>query len=1118
MPNPYLEAFNDPYYKGESARNVDKSFDPFRRYLEKAQASLEKKEVSCKWAALSNSRFMLELDRSVFEIQPFTEVKFKLEDPGWFEIIKDLDDGQPLTSDFEADFSSPLTIGKGKNHKNISIDKKCYKTEGNCFYIFLGNEIDTSIEKLSWAGYSLSIKSLGISLEDEVTLFQSGQEYTAKRINGNRFTVEGTISDAPILVRTMDTKQQVNFSAQSLLTDMNGILELHSKLYKVSNKTPKNKNSKSIKINQDLLEHLSIADLRNESGEYLSTSWELEYKDGGLYLDTKGGDLPDKIVYFEFGIELKEKVRKNNDKWIQLLPLGSDEESGKDSLDYFFDDNVDVLDLGERPGRTSGYRILKSNREERQVMLCRKGDKSKKSVLPSKPKLEVNVNTQGIWQQREAITKLKLAPSLDQKPLLNLVNTSGDEIWPSFKPKGADAITWRILGDIDFDGCDKQREFVCKALNTPDYAILDGPPGTGKTTTILELIIQLAREGKRVLLTASTHAAINNVLERVISNSLEGEIFPLRVGDEGNAVGVEKFQYDNLLDETTESLDITKCNQLMVDSSNLVCGTTMGINRLFNDKEISFTPGYASFDYMIIDECSKTTFTEFLVPARYAKRWVLVGDVKQLSPFTDRDQITSNLKELSYFSKEKKKSLTLSSSIQRACFLLSELRSKVNNDWGYHDKIIFPVSPSVLRSLKQEMEATPLHKKRSFGDICLVGELSVSESINVYGRTELQLSPWKLYNFNLLFIESSLCEEFTDYLPADAILLSEDWMKSAHHHRHKANHDGAHSFRQGTNVYYESHQIHRYWKGYDKDSKWADQLVWRLENEYWLRFSKQGGSKGHSSLDKMRDQIRNYLPKSIDISHEVYRIRDMAFPSILEALSGSGITGKGKGARHTLNNGFSQHEKDCRHSTLTYQHRMHPDISKYPRKAFYSNGDDAVSLLDGKQTRINREWSYSRYPKHAIWLDIDGTTQQNSNEKEANRIIEELKDFVAWADSQAVEFDVAILTFYKKQEALIRKKLQTLSGQKNTYARFKVGKTAIKLNTVDYFQGQEADLVFLSMVNTNRDGFLSSPNRLNVAITRARYQLVICGRYAHFNQSNSNELRNLSHSTLRVGE
>ena len=130
----------------------------------------------------------------------------------------------------------------------------------------------------------------------------------------------------------------------------------------------------------------------------------------------------------------------------------------------------------------------------------------------------------------------------------------------------------------------------------------------------------------------------------------------------------------------------------------------------------------------------------------------------------------------------------------------------------------------------------------------------------------------------------------------------------------------------------------------------------------------------------------------------------------------------------------------------------------------------------------------------------------------------ELKAFCDWAEDNAKNeknepYDVAILTFYKGQEKALRDALKKLPGNQSRYARFNYKGIAIKLATVDYFQGQEADVVFLSMVNTHRDGFMDSPNRLNVAITRARYQLVIAGNHDYFsNRSRTEELKNLANS------
>lgn len=62
----------------------------------------------------------------------------------------------------------------------------------------------------------------------------------------------------------------------------------------------------------------------------------------------------------------------------------------------------------------------------------------------------------------------------------------------------------------------------------------------------------------------------------------------------------------------------------------------------------------------------------------------------------------------------------------------------------------------------------------------------------------------------------------------------------------------------------------------------------------------------------------------------------------------------------------------------------------------------------------------------------------------------------------------------------------------------------IELCTVDRFQGHEADLVILSFVSARPTSFLESPNRLNVALTRARYQRIVVGdRHAMRKAQNS---------------
>ena len=65
---------------------------------------------------------------------------------------------------------------------------------------------------------------------------------------------------------------------------------------------------------------------------------------------------------------------------------------------------------------------------------------------------------------------------------------------------------------------DKQKEAVEKILSVPDICLIQGPPGTGKTTVIAEAIYQLVVRNKRVMVASQANLAVDNALERLISN------------------------------------------------------------------------------------------------------------------------------------------------------------------------------------------------------------------------------------------------------------------------------------------------------------------------------------------------------------------------------------------------------------------------------------------------------------------------------------------------------------------------------------------------------------------------------------------------------------------------
>ena len=101
--------------------------------------------------------------------------------------------------------------------------------------------------------------------------------------------------------------------------------------------------------------------------------------------------------------------------------------------------------------------------------------------------------------------------------------------WNDFPPRKTPNVDWITRVGSGADGSNEQRQFILKALASNDFAFLEGPPGSGKTETIGELILQLLSDSQhnyRILLCGSTQASIDNVLSRFGEHNL---VQPLRI-------------------------------------------------------------------------------------------------------------------------------------------------------------------------------------------------------------------------------------------------------------------------------------------------------------------------------------------------------------------------------------------------------------------------------------------------------------------------------------------------------------------------------------------------------------------------------------------------------------
>lgn len=237
-----------------------------------------------------------------------------------------------------------------------------------------------------------------------------------------------------------------------------------------------------------------------------------------------------------------------------------------------------------------------------------------------------------------------------------------------------------------------QYQAVLEALNRKPVYLIQGPPGTGKTTVIVELLQQLLRQDRhvKILLTSQSNLAVDNVLERVddvnktksnrlrfmrlastytLRNSTVSErmlphtferklqqwVYETELASSAHLAtfskekqhqlaSIQKNWHAFLSGVSTTLADGTKQSMLqnghqeldfltaMLQDVSIVGATCMHIASGQYNK-VNF-----DFDYVIMDESSKASPPETLVPINMGRNIILIGDHKQLPPVVTKDK------------------------------------------------------------------------------------------------------------------------------------------------------------------------------------------------------------------------------------------------------------------------------------------------------------------------------------------------------------------------------------------------------------------------------------------------------------------------------------------------
>ena len=562
------------------------------------------------------------------------------------------------------------------------------------------------------------------------------------------------------------------------------------------------------------------------------------------------------------------------------------------------------------------------------------------------------------------------------------------------------------IDNVQFN--ESQTKAIDLALSTDDIGLIHGPPGTGKTTVICELIYRVLSKGKRVLLIAPTHVAVDNVLKML--KNVE-HIYPVRLGGHRRVEkDIKKYLLSSRKREWTDLVPGLKSNpysesfkgktlrelqfqfvkrikeedkyyinDLIINQSNLVCGTTLGVARYLKTKSFDF-----SFDYLIIDESSKETFLNFLVPAIHAKKWILVGDYRQLPPYVDDNELRILVKEFIRKIQKRRK------------------RKKEKNPNNSEEKV-----ESFYTSLDSRIRFNP--EKKTVGHS---------------RKKKFQLKP-------------------PDIDRVAGVV--------------RRYHEEYHALNQ---------------------SNYVDKL--------WMKIVRQFNFD-RILINKIDDFIKFSLGS---VFHFFYERIDRS-----------------------------------RNVKLNYQYRMPRIIAKFLDKNVYQG---ELKTRTQRREKINKpklKYLDNNYdlPDYLTWLStekLDSNLEKKvgysyQNKAEANVIVDLIKNLIKmdvrkWGYTKDNQFTIGVINYYAKQAKLIRTKLNNLNGnliKPDGRWAFLANNQPIRIRVsiVDRFQGQEQNIIILSLTRSKKKGksigFTKNLQRANVSLSRAKHYMFIIGNHYFFNKN-----------------
>ena len=380
-------------------------------------------------------------------------------------------------------------------------------------------------------------------------------------------------------------------------------------------------------------------------------------------------------------LDLVETVYSSYGKYLCQFQKRTNSDFENKISKYKFDsgDVVGLFQYGDKIHEKPLYRGIVTQFNSKKIVVAF-DEEIEEETLPKNICLVQLVNQITYDRIKSGLEKLKQMEFNEKS--LNLVNVLFEVFEPTFNENIERKNYIKNLTFFNKELNESQKDAVRFALEVNEIGLIHGPPGTGKTTTIVEVILQLVKLGNKILVVAPSNIAVDNIGEKliqyksklsskdsninlefdlcrighparllpsVISNCLDTKVensdntqFVKKVKREIDKIKRElqkidykekekKFALKQELKDKKEDIKGSYKNTVfdIYRKANIILSTCVSSGENYLNLAISKEN---PFDYIIIDECAQGTECLCWVPILQGKKAILAGDHLQLPP------------------------------------------------------------------------------------------------------------------------------------------------------------------------------------------------------------------------------------------------------------------------------------------------------------------------------------------------------------------------------------------------------------------------------------------------------------------------------------------------------